>query len=193
MMLHPATVHFAMVLPLVASVFGVVYLFTRTEGMSKISSRATLIAAIAVIGVWYTGTHAGPLIYDYLSPAGQSELKEHKQLGTYLAITMGIIALIKLIGCKTKKFMLEALAVILLLGATGAMFLQGKDGGEIVYTYGQPFQMQQLATYLDNNDDLQMADTADAAVALVKKQVSTIAETTPVKIQKAQTVKKDSE
>ncbi|WP_345992839.1 DUF2231 domain-containing protein [Sulfurimonas sp. HSL-1716] len=183
MMLHPATVHFAIILPLVASVFGVIYLFTKTEGMSKISSRATLIAALAVIGVWYTGTHAGPLIYDYLSPEGKKELLEHKALGGYLAIAMGVIALLKLLGCKLKKFGLEALAVLLLLGATGTVFLQGKDGGEIVYEYGQPFQMYQLTNYVNNNDDLQMADDAEAAIGLVKKKISAISKETPAKIQ----------
>ncbi|WP_373036281.1 DUF2231 domain-containing protein [Sulfurimonas sp.] len=144
MMLHPATVHFAMVLPLVASVFGVIYLFTRTEGMSKISSRVTLIAALAMIGVWYTGNEAGPLIYNYLSEQGKHELLEHKTLGLYLAIAMGIVAILSIVGCKMKKFALEALAVILLIAVTGTTFLQGKMGGEIVYNYGMPFKAYKI-------------------------------------------------
>lgn len=140
MMLHPATVHFAMVLPLVASVFGLAYLYSRTEIMSKISARATLIAALAMIAVWYTGSQAGPQIFDYLSEAGKHELKEHKELGLYLAIAMGIIALLQIAGCKLKKFSLEVIAILLLLGATATTFLQGKHGGEIVYNYGMPFK-----------------------------------------------------
>ena len=35
MMLHPASVHFAIVLPVVASVLSVAYLLTKTESMSK--------------------------------------------------------------------------------------------------------------------------------------------------------------
>ena len=140
MMLHPATVHFAMVLPVVASVFGLIYLVKRDELMSKISSRATLIAALAMIGVWYTGNQAGPEIYDYLSKAGKHELMEHKALGFYLAIAMGIIAVLKIAGCLMKKFIIEAVAIVLLLGATVVTFAQGKDGGEIVYNYGMPFK-----------------------------------------------------
>jgi len=140
MMLHPATAHFAMVLPVVATVFSLIYLVTKSEGMSKISSRTTLVAALAVIGVWYTGSQAGPLIYDYLSAAGKHELIEHKTLGLYLAIAFGIIALLKIAGCKLKIFALEVLATILLLGATGTVFLQGKHGGELVYNYGMPFK-----------------------------------------------------
>lgn len=148
MMLHPATVHFAMVLPLVASVFGLIYLFTKSEGMSKISSRATLIAALAMIGVWYTGSHAGPQIYDYLSVAGKHELIEHKTLGLYLAISMGVIALLKIAGCKMKKFGLEAVAIVLLLVATATTFAQGKKGGELVYNYGMPFKSYMIENTL---------------------------------------------
>lgn len=193
MMLHPATVHFAMVLPVVASVFGVIYLAKRSEGMGKISARATLIAALAVIGVWYTGTQAGPLIYHFLSPDGQKELLAHKALGGYLAIAMGIIALIQMLGCKMKKFGIEALAVILLLGATGTIFLQGKDGGEIVYEHGQPFEMYQVTEYLNNSDELEMADDVDAAVSMVKKKVDAISKATAAKIQNQKTVEKEDD
>jgi len=139
-MLHPATVHFAMVLPVVASVFGLIYLVKRDELMSKISSRTTLIAALAMIGVWYTGNQAGPEIYKYLSEAGKHELMEHKALGLYLAIAMAIIAALNMAGCIMKKFIVQAIAIVLLLVATAVTFAQGKDGGEIVYNHGMPFK-----------------------------------------------------
>ena len=148
MMLHPATVHFAMILPLVASTFGVIYLFTRSEGMSKISSRLTLVSALAMIGVWYTGNQAGPQIFDYLSEAGKHELLEHKSLGLYLAIAISLITLLKIVGCKTQKFTLELIAVVLLVGVTATTFLQGKHGGEIVYEYGMPFKAHSIETKL---------------------------------------------
>jgi len=193
MMIHPATAHFAMVLPVVASAFGVAYLISRKEIMSKIAARATLVAAIAMIGVWYTGSQAGPLIYNYLSEAGKHELLEHKQLGLYLAIAMGIIALLQIAGCRLKKFALEALAIVLLIGAMFTTFLQGKHGGEIVYEYGQPFQMEQLKNYLENDDDLGMADEVDDAIDLIKKETTTINQTTTAKIQNKKVVEKEDE
>jgi uncharacterized membrane protein len=147
-MLHPATVHFAIVLPLVASIFGVIYIFTRSEGMSKISSRATLIAALAVIGVWYTGNDAGKHVYDFLSAQGKAELLEHKALGLYLAIAMGVIALLKIVGCKMKKFAIELLAIVLLLVTSVTTLVQGKMGGEIVYNYGMPFKAEKTQKIL---------------------------------------------
>lgn len=159
MMLHPATAHFAMVLPIVATVFGLIYLYTRTEGMSKISSRLTAFAALAMIGVWYTGSQAGPEIYDYLSDAGKHTLIEHKDLGLYLAIAMGVIALLKLVGCKMKLFWLEAVAVVLLVAASGATLVQGKHGGEIVYNHGMPFQSYMIQDTL--NEAVQSAEESE--------------------------------
>ncbi len=175
MMLHPASVHFAMVLPLVAATFGVVYLVIKTESMSKISSRLTLIAAIAMIGVWYTGNQAGPQIYEYLSEAGKHELLEHKELGLYLAIAMGIIAILKIIGCRMKKFALEALAVVLLLGVTATTFLQGKDGGEIVYNYGMPFKAYMIEdTLKEAAATAQKEEECDAQVEAYEDALDTI-------------------
>jgi len=165
MMLHPATAHFAMVLPVVASVFGLVYLVTRTEIWSKLSTRATVIAAIAMIGVWYTGSQAGPVIYDYLSEAGQATLIQHKTFGLYLAIAMGIIALIKLVGCKMGKFAIEAIAIVLLLIATAATMLQGKGGGEIVYNHGMPFKAYMIEDSLaEATENANEADEDEAKV-----------------------------
>jgi len=175
-MLHPATVHFAMVLPVVASVFGLIYLVKRDELMSKISSRATLIAALAMIGVWYTGNQAGPEIYDYLSKAGKHELMEHKALGLYLAIAMGIIAVLKIAGCLMKKFIIEAVAIVLLLGATVVTFAQGKDGGEIVYNYGMPFKAYMIEDSLkDAYNDAEDAEEDEEKLEIYEDALDDIA------------------
>jgi len=183
MMIHPATVHFAMVLPVVAAVLGVAYMISRKEIISKLAARVTLVAAIAMIAAWYTGEHAGPLVYKLLSPEGQKELLEHKELGKYLAIAMGMIALLQVIGCRLKKFALEAFAILLLIVAMFTTFLQGKDGGEIVYKYGHPFEMHQLTNYLNNSDEIEMADDIDEALDLIKTKVDSISKTTLPKIQ----------
>lgn len=139
-MLHPATAHFAMVLPIVATVFGIAYLITKTETMSKISSRVTLISALAMIGVWYTGSQAGPQIYDYLSEAGQATLIQHKNLGLYLAIALSIIAVMQIIACKMKKHFVQLITILLLVVLSAITMFQGKLGGEIVYNHGTPFK-----------------------------------------------------
>ncbi len=149
MMLHPATAHFAIALPLVASVLGAIYFAKRNEGMAKLSSFAIVVAAIAIGVAWYTGNQAGPKIYDFLSAAGKHELLEHKQLGLYLAIAMAIIAVIKVVGCQMKKFALEAVAIVATFIIAGTVLLQGKDGGEIVYEHGQPFKAHLITDTLN--------------------------------------------
>jgi len=158
MMLHPATAHFAMVLPVVASAFSLVYLARREKELAKISSILTLFAAIAVIGVWYTGSQAGPEIWNFLSEEGQHALVEHKTLGLYLAIGFGIIAVLKMAGCRLKIFALEAVAIVLLLIGTAAVFNQGKDGGELVYQHGTPFK-----AYLIEDSLTEAVSSADEA------------------------------
>lgn len=161
MLLHPPLVHFAIALPVVTSVFGLLYLFTKKEGLSKITSRLLVLTALAMIAAWYTGSKAGPEIYDYLSDAGKHELIEHKNLGLYLAIAFSAIAILQFLGCQLKRFALQAVAILLLIAATAAVFVQGKHGGEIVYNYGQPFKAYMMqdtlheaaATAEDADDD----------------------------------------
>ena len=140
MLIHPPLAHFAIALPVITSVFGLLYLATRKEGMSKITARMLVVTALVMIAAWYTGSKAGPQIFDYLSSAGKHELLEHKKLGLYLAIAFSVIAVIQFLGCQLKKFAVQAVAIVLLLGATVMVFVQGDHGGKIVYNYGMPFK-----------------------------------------------------
>ena len=190
MMIHPASVHFAMVLPVVAAAFGVAYMISKKEILSKITARTTLVAALAMIAAWYTGNQAGPQIFDYLSEAGQHELLEHKQLGLYLAISMGIIALLQIAGCRLKKFALQTIATLLLIVAMFTTFLQGKDGGEIVYNHGMPFKAyvieeslkEAVATAEEEDDcDAQVEAYEDAIddISTLSEDIDTIYGNTP--------------
>jgi uncharacterized membrane protein len=175
-MIHPATAHFAIVLPIVALGFSLIYAFTKTEGMSKISSRLTFLAALALIGVWYTGSQAGPEVYDYLSEDGQAVLRQHKDLGLYLAIAMSVIALIKTLGCKLKNFAIELIAIVLLIAGTGATLFQGKLGGQITYNYGMPFKAymmedslnEAVATAAEEDEDEAKVEVYEDAIDEIK-------------------------
>lgn len=148
MLLHPPLTHFAIVLPVVTSVFGLLYLLSRKEGLSKITAGMLVVTALVLIAAWYTGSKAGPEIYDYLSSAGKHELIEHKNLGLYLAIAFTVIALIGFLGYQFKKFAIEVVAILLLFVATGMTFLQGKHGGDIVYNHGMPFKAYSMEVSL---------------------------------------------
>lgn len=175
MMLHPATVHFAMVLPVVASLFGVLYILTRNKGVSTLSLWATFLAAVAMGIAWYTGSEAGPAVYDYLSESGQAELLEHKQLGLYLALSLSAIFLLQIAGSKLGKFIIEAFAIALLLTATLVTFVQGNDGGEIVYKHGMPFKAFMMEEMINEaHTDAQEAQSADEKVEIYEDAVESV-------------------
>ncbi len=135
-MLHPATAHFAIVLPLVSLILGLAYLIKPSETMSKLSTRFIIFAAIFMIVAFFTGKSDGSEAYMLISGEGKKLLLEHKQFGLYLAIAMGFSAVVKFYGCATKTVKAELFAIILVAMVSGGVLYQGKMGGELTYTYG---------------------------------------------------------
>ncbi len=139
-MLHPAAAHFAISLPVIALVLGLLYLFRPTEVMSKVSSRFLAFAAIFIVAAYFTGKNdAGEVFaaleaFDYVK--APSLLGEHAKMGFYLAIATTAVALIKMFGCYKRMFKVELLAILLLAGVTAATLYQGKMGGELTYEHG---------------------------------------------------------
>jgi len=136
MILHPATAHFAIVLPIIATIIGVLYILKPSETVSKVSAIFILFAAIFIAFAYFAGKEDGAEVYKFLSLEGKALLKEHAKLGQYLAISMGIVAIIELFGFYKKLFKVEILAVVLLASVAGTTLYQGKMGGELTYTYG---------------------------------------------------------
>lgn len=136
MILHPVATHFAVALPAISLVLGVLYLLKPTEVMSKISSRFLVFSAIFVVVAYFTGKNDAKEVFEFLSLDAKANLIQHAQLGIYLAISITVVALIKMFGCIKKIFKVELLAIILLGVITVATFYQGKIGGEMTYIYG---------------------------------------------------------
>ena len=135
-MLHPAVAHFAVALPIISLVLGLAYLYKPSELMSKISTRFIVFTAIFIVAAFFTGKHDGGEVYILLSGEGKQLLLQHKQLGLYLAIAIGITAVIKFYGCFKKSFKAELFAIVLVAIIAGSTLYQGKIGGELTYTYG---------------------------------------------------------
>jgi len=135
-MLHPAAAHFAISLPIISLVLGLLYLFKPSEMMSKISTRFLVFAAIFVVVAYFTGKNDAKEVFEFLSSDAKGVLVEHAKLGQYLAITMVAVALIKMFGCFKKMFKIELFAVILLAVLSAGILSQGKMGGELTFKYG---------------------------------------------------------
>ncbi|WP_324172356.1 DUF2231 domain-containing protein [Sulfurimonas sp.] len=135
-MLHPATTHFAIVLPLISLLIGLIYLIKPSEPMSKLSTRFILFSALFMIVAFFTGKSDGSEVYMFISGEGQKVLLEHKQFGLYLTIVMVFSAIIKFYGYATQTLKVELFAIILVAIVSGGVLYQGKIGGELTYTYG---------------------------------------------------------
>jgi len=135
-MLHPATAHFAVVLPIISLVLGLAYLVKPSELMSKVSTRFMVFATIFLLVAFFTGKSDGSDVFILLPEAGQDLLKNHKELGLFLVIAMVIATITKLIGCFKKILRAEIFAILLLAIISGGIMFQGKMGGELTYTYG---------------------------------------------------------
>ena len=151
-MLHPAIAHFAISLPIISLVLGLLYLFKPSEMMSKISTRFLVFGALFVIVAYFTGKEEAKVVFSTLSPDGKADLVEHAKLALYLAIGMGLTAAIKMFGCFKKMFKVEIIAIVLLLVLSGAILFQGKLGGELTFEHGA-----HVAKYVDGQKCLKEA------------------------------------
>jgi uncharacterized membrane protein len=135
-MLHPAAAHFAISLPIISLVLGLLYIFKPSEIMSKISTRFLVFAAIFVVVAYFTGKNDAKEVFEFLTSDGKTALGAHAKLGLNLAIAMSVLAVVKMFACFKKIFKVELLVVVLLAVVSAGILTQGKMGGEITYTHG---------------------------------------------------------
>ena len=135
-MLHPFSAHFAVALPLVATVFSLVFLFVKKDYLSRSSTHAVVLGAIAMIVAYFTGDTAGYAVWESVSKDAQSLIEKHATFGMYVAIVVSITAIVKLFACIKKNQIMEKVALFLLVISSVMILNQGKMGGELVYTYG---------------------------------------------------------
>lgn len=142
-LVHPPLVHFAIVLPIMIVLLELVNIIVKRgstpeepkgKGVSTLSFLLILAMVVIFAGAYISGSQDGKAAWDSLSQAGQSDLKEHKLIGTYLvygALVMLLFKFISLAGAKARiLFLLIAIAF------AGLTLKQGKDGGELVYKFG---------------------------------------------------------
>ena len=136
MMLHPSSAHFAVVLPLVALIISLLYLYKKDETFSKLSTSSMVLAALFIVIAYFTGKDDAKHVFEFLSSDAKGVLVEHAKPGKYLAIAIAVVAVINLFGFIKKIFKVQIVSIILLALVVGGVFLQGKKGGELTYTYG---------------------------------------------------------
>ena len=135
-LLHPAIVHFVIAIPVVIILLEIINLFFKKRTLSVFSLFLVIVLAVVMSMAYFTGVVDGKETFMALASEGQAELKEHKLLGIYL--TYGALALValKLLFMVFSKTVARLFFLLILIGFTAVILKQGKEGGELVYTYG---------------------------------------------------------
>ena len=194
LLIHPPVVHFAIVLPVIILLLEFYNLFVKRRSIGVFSFILIVMTVIVFIAAYLTGSVDGKEALDLLSEDGQTELKGHKLLGTYLMFVSMIILILKLLVMTGKTFF-KVLFFIVLIVLIILTFKQGKDGGELVYEYGANIEsvkdlkddMSDIKEELEEAQETISKMKASRAPTIVKPKrtvtVEKMLEETPKKIQ----------
>jgi uncharacterized membrane protein len=136
--LHPIIDHFSVALIFVAVFIDLVASLAPTRLWLRYTAATLMVlGAIAAGGSFFTGDMEADRIWNALGQPAKDVLKTHAQLGTYLAITFGVLALWRLM-IQSLGFMAGSRGIYLIvaLGAIGVFGYQAHLGGVLVYDYG---------------------------------------------------------
>jgi len=186
-LLHPPIDHFAIAIPVLVLIIEIANLVLKKRAIGVLTFFMLLLGMIVAIAAYLTGTVDGKEAYDALSQAGQSELKEHKLLGTYLMLFSAVVVLFKLLSAMTRKGLVKGLYLLILIAFVAGILKQGKEGGELVYKYGANVErVKALDDELfdckdelsDAEDELKDAAKSEKSSSAPTKETA-VSETTP--------------
>jgi len=136
LLMHPPVDHFIIALPLVVLLLEIVNLFIKKRAIGVTSFFLLLLVVVSAVAAYLTGSVDGKEAYSFLSPEGQTALKAHKVLGTYLMLASGIVLIFKLLASIINRGLMKALFMFVLIFFVAGILKQGQEGGELVYKYG---------------------------------------------------------
>lgn len=152
-LLHPPVDHFIIALPIVVLLLEIINLFAKKRAIGVVSFFLIILTVVAAVAAYFTGSVDGKEAWDFLSQEGQSELKEHKLLGTYLMLASGVLLVFKLLSAMIQRGLMKGLFLLILIIFVAGILKQGKEGGELVYKYGA--NVEKVKTLDDEMFDLQ--------------------------------------
>ena len=133
--LHPAVVHFALVLPAIALLFQLMALLSKNASYRKAANLLFFLGVIAVLLATLSGRLAGPDVKPLLSAEGKALFNEHATIGFALAGFYILLAFLKTLSIFIKKRGFRILMAFLLIAGVGGLFVQAQHGGKLVYAY----------------------------------------------------------
>jgi uncharacterized membrane protein len=183
-LLHPPVDHFIIALPIVVLLLEVINLVTKKRAIGVVSFFLIILTVVAAAAAYFTGVTDGKEAFDLLSQAGQAELKEHKQLGTYLLFASSVVLVFKLLSAMIQRGLMKALFMLILILFVIGILKQGKDGGDLVYKYGANIER---VSSLDS-DLFDAKEELEELTQKTKKSVAKAADTVKEKVTEAKEV-----
>ncbi len=135
--LHPVADHFSIALLVIAVLIDIVALiFSQRPALRHTALTLMIIGAIAAAASYGTGDIEGDRVWDLVHGPAKEVLKRHAELGYYLMIAFGVLALWRIL-IAALGFMERTHQIYLAFSifAVGVLLYQGKLGGDLVYTY----------------------------------------------------------
>jgi uncharacterized membrane protein len=136
--LHPVVDHFSVALLFVAVLIDLVASMSPTRIWLRYTALTLMIlGALAAGASFFTGDMEADRIWNALGQPARDVLKRHAQLGEYLAITFGVLAVWRIL-IQGFGFMAGSRAIYLIVAilAIATLGYSAHLGGVLVYDYG---------------------------------------------------------
>ena len=173
-LLHPLTDHFIIAIPVVILLLELMNLMMKKKAVGGVSFFLILLTVVAAVAAYLTGLVDGKEAFPTLGEAAKTALADHKLLGTYVMLASGVVLFFKLISMMTGSKIIKSLYLLVLIAFVLALFKQGKEGGELVYTHGMNVQQVKILDdeLFDLKEELEDAIAeAEAPVKVTEKEV----------------------
>jgi uncharacterized membrane protein len=138
--LHPAVVHFPIVLILLGCALAVVAVLVRKWHLPVITAVLLSLGALGAIVATTTGEADEELLGE-LAPAAEHILDEHEDWGEFTRNIAIVAAILAVASAVLTRFVipariLAALAALVAIGAAYGVVQTGHYGGQLVYKHG---------------------------------------------------------
>jgi uncharacterized membrane protein len=189
-LIHPAIVHFMIVLPIVVLLVELTNLVMKKKTLSVLALLLIVWIAVMAIGAYLTGLFDAKEAYSGLAEATKVALGEHRKLGTYILLGSGVVLFFKLFSMLLSNNFLKAFYLLILMTFIAGSLTQGKEGGELVYKYGinvTPQKSLEKAddAFFDEEDDEEDEEESVPKEVIVQevKETTPTEEVAPLKIE----------
>jgi len=172
-LLHPVTVHFAVVLPLVILILELINLVTKRKALTITIYVLFVLLVVVFVGAYSTGVIDGKNGGLLVSDEGLEHLKAHKNIGIYLLYLSALPIFLKLLTLAVKKPWAKIVYLVSFVAIIALTVYQAKEGGELVYEYG--LNVEAKVALDDKVEELQdemdeMKETYEEQITALKEQ-----------------------